>query len=178
MREEAKPDDASPDGAIPPVLHSLYEGRPFLTCTRCGETLADFEEGYRISKNFRRGEVVIEYALCLPCLTRMLEESSEESKRNLARFQAERLREVSGFDDCAFCERSRAEARNAEFGLAGICCGDRLLEGAMVCIDCIEAMHEVLSEETTRLWDRFREENFPGVPADFEPFPGESLVKS
>ncbi len=171
-------DEQAPEGgAIPPLLHSFYEERPFLTCTRCGESLADFEEGYRISKNFRRGETIVEYALCFPCLTRLLDESSEESKENLARFQAEHLREVSGFDECAFCERTRATARNEEFGLAGMCRGDRLLESAMICIDCIEAMHAVLSEETKRTWDRFREENFPGVPADFEPFPGEALRK-
>ena len=163
---------------IPEVLHSFYEERPFLTCTRCGESLADFEEGYRISKNFKRGEVIIEYALCMPCLVRMLEESSEESKRNLDRVQQEHFRDVSGFDECAFCEKTRAEARDEEFGLAGICQGDRMVDSAMICIDCMEAMHEVLSKETRETWDRFREENFPGVPADFEPFPGETLTKS
>ncbi len=169
-------DEPPPQGdPIPEVLHSFYEDRPFLTCTRCGESLAEFEEGYRISKNFKRGEVLIEYALCMPCLMRMLEESSEESKANLARFHEEHLREVSGFDDCAFCEKTRDRARGEEFGLAGMCRGDRLLEGAMICIDCMEAMHEVLSKETRETWRRFREENFPGVPADFEPFPGETL---
>jgi hypothetical protein len=163
---------------IPEILHSFYEERPFLTCTRCGESLADFEEGFRISKNFKRGEVLFEYALCMPCLLRMLEESSEESKANLARFHEERLREVSGFEDCAFCEKTRAEARDEEFGLAGMCHGGRLLESAMVCADCMEDMHAVLSEETKDVWRRFREENFPGVPADFEPFPGEALKKA
>lgn len=162
---------------IPEVLHSFYEERPFLTCTRCGESLADFPEGYRISKNFKRGEVLIEYALCMPCLLRMLDEASEESKRALARFQEERQREVSGFDDCALCERSREEARNDEFGLVGMCQGDRLMESAMVCIDCMEEMHEILSEETRQAWDRFREENFPGVPSDFEPFPANPIQK-
>lgn len=170
-------DEAEDEGEpIPEVLHSFYEERPFLSCTRCGESLADFDEGFRISKNFKRGEVLIEYALCLPCLERMLEESSEESKRNLARFQEERLREPgSGFAECAFCEKTQAEARGGEFGLAGVCRGDRLLDSAMICIDCIEDMHEVLSEETRDVWRRFRDENFPGIPADFEPFPGEKI---
>ncbi len=162
--------------SIPSILHSFYEDRPFRVCTRCGESLADFEEGYRVSKNFKKGEVILEYALCLPCLQRMLEESSEESKGRLARFQQERLREnVSGFEDCAFCETTRADARGEEYGIAGVCCGDRLLDSALICIDCIEEMHELLSEETRDVWKRFREENFPGVPADFEPFPGETI---
>jgi len=171
-------DDETREGVpIPEVLHSFYEERPFLTCTRCGESLAEFEDGYRISKNFKRGEVVIEYALCMPCLMRMLEEASEESKASLAKFHEERQRDVSGFDDCAFCEKTRSDARDEEFGIAGVCQSDRLVDSAMVCIDCMEAMHAVLSEETTRTWRRFREENFPGVPSDFEPFPGERLTK-
>lgn len=162
---------------IPEMLHSFYEERPFLTCTRCGESLADFEDGYRISKNYKKGEVLVEYALCMPCLLRMLEESSEESRRNLAKFHEARQRDVSGFDECAFCERTRAAARDEEFGIAGVCQGDLLLDSAMICVDCIEEMHDVLSEETKEVWRRFREENFPGVPADFEPFPGERIAK-
>ncbi len=163
---------------IPEVLHSFYEERPFRSCSRCGESLADFAEGYRISKNYRKGEVLIEYALCLPCLQRLLEESSEESKRNLARFHNERHRGVVGFEECSFCDRTRAEVRDGEFGIAGVCRGDRLLDSALICVDCIEDMHEILSDETREVWRRFREENFPGVPADFEPFPGERIAKS
>ena len=174
MSEEAQPEGEP----IPELLNSFYEERPFLTCTRCGESLADFEDGFRISKNFKKGEVLIEYALCMPCLMRMLEESSEESKRNLAKFHEDHHRDVSGFDDCAFCEKTRSEARGEEFGIAGVCQGDRMLDSAMICIDCMEAMHAVLSNETTESWRRFREENFPGIPGDFEPFPGEKLTKS
>jgi hypothetical protein len=172
-------DSENPGGEpIPAELHSFYEDRPFLTCTRCGESLADFDDGYRISKNFKKGEVLIEYALCMPCLMRMLEESSAESKRNLEQFHVDHHRDVSGFHDCAFCEKTQEDARNEEFGIAGVCQGDRMLDSAMICIDCMEAMHAVLSEETTRTWRRFREENFPGVPGDFEPFPGEKLTKA
>ena len=74
-------------------------------------------------------------------------------------------------------ELTREEARNDEFGLVGMCQGDRLMESAMVCIDCMEEMHEILSEETRQTWDRFREENFPGVPSDFEPFPANPIQK-
>lgn len=175
--DESEPEEPEPGEAIPALLHSFYEDRPFLTCTRCGESLADFAEGFRISKNYKRGEVVIEYALCMPCLLRMLDEASEESKRNLARFQGERQRDVSGFDECALCEKTRAEARNDEFGVVGMCRGDRMLESAMICLDCMEDMHAVLSEETRKTWDRFREENFPGVPSDFEPFPAEKIQR-
>ena len=75
-------DDPQPEGEpIPEVLHSFYQDRAFVSCTRCGESLADFQDGYRISKNFKKGEVLIEYALCMPCLLRMLEESGWSSRR-------------------------------------------------------------------------------------------------
>jgi hypothetical protein len=35
----------------------------------------------------------------------------------------------------------------------------------------MEDMAAIMSEETRKTWDKFREENFPGVPADFEPMP-------
>lgn len=167
-----------PEGEpIPDLLHSFYQDRAFVSCTRCGESLGDFPDGYRISKNYKRGEVIIEYALCMPCLMRMLDEASEESKRNLARFQDERQRDVSGFDECGLCVKTRAEARDEEFGVVGRCRGNRLLDSALICIDCMEDMHAVLSEETKRTWERFREENFPGVPADFEPYPAQRIPK-
>ncbi len=169
---QSGPDPSAPGGeVIPEVLHSFYEERPFVSCTRCGESLAHFTEGYRISKNFKRGEVVMEYALCMPCLSRMLDEASEESKQRLAEFQTKHFRNVSGFDECALCVRTRAEVRDDEFGIVGVCQGDRMMDSALMCIDCMEAMQEILSEHTRRVWDKFREENFPGVPSDFEPFP-------
>src|SRR5688572_17890380 len=52
---------------IPAEFHSEYEGRPFQSCTRCGEMLSEIAEGYQIFKLFRRGEAIYEYALCHPC---------------------------------------------------------------------------------------------------------------
>ncbi|MDF1860861.1 MAG: hypothetical protein P1U87_11655 [Verrucomicrobiales bacterium] len=156
---------------IPSVLHSFYEDRPFVSCTRCGESLEHFEEGYRISKNFKGEEVIVEYALCMPCLNAMLDEASEESKQRLAEFQNERYRDVSGFNDCALCDKQFDEVKDEEYGLVGVCHGDDMVDSAMICFGCMEDMSEIMSEETRRTWDKFREENFPGVPSDFEPFP-------
>jgi hypothetical protein len=173
-QEGPLPDEAASLGEpIPKILHSFYEDRPFVSCTRCGESLMDFEEGYRISKNFNKDECLIEYALCLPCLDAMLDEASEESKVALAKFQAENLREVSGLNECALCEKKFDTVKGGDYSFAGVCQGDRMIDSAMVCFDCMEAMANVMSEETKRTWDKFREENFPGVPSDFEPFPNQ-----
>jgi len=167
--------ETAPQGEpIPKILHSFYEGRPFVSCTRCGESLADFEDGYRISKNFNKDECIIEYALCLSCLDAMLDEASEESKISLAKFHAENLRDVSGFNDCALCNKKFDAVKDGDYSFTGVCIDDKMYDSAMVCFSCMEAMAEVMSEETRRTWDRFREENFPGVPSDFEPFPNQS----
>jgi hypothetical protein len=156
---------------IPEVLHSFYEDRPFRTCTRCGESLIHFEEGFRISKNFRLGETILEYAMCMPCLTRMIDEMSEESKQRHAEYQAKHYRGVSGFDECALCEETRVGVRDGEYGLIGVCQGEHMSDSAMICVHCMETMAELMSEQSRRTWERFREENFPGVPCDLEPFP-------
>lgn len=173
--EQEEQDDlyaSMPREPIPEVLHSFYEERPFVSCTRCGESLSDFKEGFKISKNFKRGEVIVEYALCMPCMEGMMDEASDESKRLIQEFHEERFREdADGFEECSLCEKRKDEARDDEFGLTGICQGDDILDRALVCVDCMEDMAEVISEETRGKWNRFREENFPGVPGDFEPMP-------
>lgn len=156
---------------IPSELHSFYEDRPFVSCTRCGESLKDFSEGFRISKSFKGDEVILESAMCMPCMAAMMEETSEESKKSLEEFHEKHHREVSGFQECALCEQTLDQVCDEEFNLVGVCQGSDMLDSAMICNDCQEAMNEIISEETRRTWDRFREENFPGVPADFEPIP-------
>jgi len=152
---------------VPEILHSFYEGRPFVTCTRCGESLEHFEEGYRISKNFKLGEVILESAFCLPCLTAMFEETSTESREAIERFHEQHAREVPGFEECAFCETRFEEVADEEYGLIGICQGLSLHDSALICQTCSDRISELLSEETRRTWDRFREENFPGPPPGF-----------
>lgn len=169
--EEIYPHNSYDPKPIPEVLHSFYEDRPFVSCTRCGESLIDFEEGYRISKNFNKDEVIIEYALCMPCLVGMLNEASEESKERLAKFQEERYREVSGFEECSLCDKQLDEVKDKEYGLVGMCHHENMFDNAMICYGCMEDMAAIMSEETRRTWDKFREENFPGVPSDLEPMP-------
>ncbi len=159
---------------IPKELFSEYEERPFRCCTRCGETLPDFEEGYRISKVVKRGEVIFEYALCFYCLERMMEESSEESQKRLMDFQNERMREeITGLDQCVLCERTRESLFPPEFALVAGCVGNGLLDSHLICIHCMEDMSALVSEKTRSGWNRFVEENFPGIPSDFLPTPSE-----
>jgi len=173
--QETKPEEnpfhGMPREPIPEVLYSFYEERPFLCCTRCGESLAEFTNGYKVAKHFKQGEVILEYALCMPCVEGMLAEASEHSRRVLNEFQQKRFRFISGFNECVFCEKTQETARDSEFSLTGICHVKDMVDSAMVCVDCMEEMSEIISDETRGKWNRFREENFPGVPGDFQPMP-------
>ncbi|MEO0416296.1 MAG: hypothetical protein AAF226_15225, partial [Verrucomicrobiota bacterium] len=142
----------------------------------CGEGLIDLDQGYRVSKNFKKGEVILEYALCVPCLESMMNEASEESKQALFKFHEERFNNRQGFDCCSFCDKDQSTSRGEEFGLMAMCWGDKMYDTAMICIECMEDMAEVLSEETRGKWDKFKEENLPGVPGDFEPMPSPAPI--
>ncbi len=168
MEREPQPPEPK---EIPKELHSFYEDRPFRCCTRCGESLAHFEEGYQISKQFKDGEVIMEFALCAPCLQSMMDEMSEESKQTLHEFHEENAKEETNLNECCFCDVTREGCKGNEFSLLAACAGEDLYDGALVCGECTEKMQDLMSEETRKLWDRFREENFPGIPADFEPVP-------
>jgi hypothetical protein len=156
---------------IPEELYSEYEERPFKVCTRCGETLADFEEGYQVAKVFRAGEAVFEYALCLPCHSAMQDEFSDETKQAMEEFFSENAKTHLGIRSCAICEIDRDDLPQNEYALTGICGGDLMLQGVMFCAPCIERTNELVSKKTRDVWRDFIDENFPGVPADALPAP-------
>jgi hypothetical protein len=156
---------------IPADLHSEYLDGPFRNCTRCGETLADFEGGFQISKAWKKGECVFEYALCDHCRTGLMEEFSDQSKKNLAKFQDENVHFNRGLDGCAVCGITRSGSPMTEFVLTGVCESDRLLHGLMVCGKCGEKTQELISSHTRDTWRRFTNDNFPGPPADVLPEP-------
>jgi hypothetical protein len=174
--EDAGADDEefyyiSPGEEIPEELYSEYEERPFKVCTRCGETLADFEEGFQVAKVFRAGEAVFEYALCLPCHSSMQEEFSEETKIAMENFFSEHAKAHLGIRTCAICEVDRADLPEDEYALTGICGGELMMQGVMFCAPCIEQTNELVSKKTRDVWSKFIDENFPGVPADALPDP-------
>ncbi|MEZ5305131.1 MAG: hypothetical protein R3F11_31485 [Verrucomicrobiales bacterium] len=156
---------------IPEELYSEYEERPFRTCTRCGETLDDFEEGYQLNKVWRRGECVFEFALCFHCQQAMAGEFSEESKQRLTEFQEKHIDFERPMSECAVCAADRDSFDSPEFTLIAACECGHMHAGFMVCAKCVEQMQELISKQTRGVFDKFVEENFPGVPADTIPLP-------
>jgi hypothetical protein len=152
---------------IPRDLFSDYEERAFRCCTRCGESLADFPGGFQISKAFKGGECVFEFALCDHCRTLMMEEFSTESKKRLGEFERESIQFDRGLAECAVCGAERDGL--GEFTLTGVCAGDSLRHSLMVCGGCADTAQGLLSDSTKDTWRRFVDENFPGPP------PGDAL---
>ncbi len=159
------PDDDSPP-PIPRDLHCEYEERPFRHCTRCGETLVDDQGGFQISKAYKRGECVMEYALCDHCRIAMMEEFSQESKKRLADFQDEKVDLHRGLNECSVCGVDRHTAGTEDFVITGICEGASLLHSIMVCGKCGDGIQELISVKTRDTWRRFVDENFPGPPGE------------
>lgn len=153
---------------IPPDLHSDYEERPFQNCTRCGETLQDFEGGFQVSKAYKRGECVMEYALCDHCRIQMMEEFSQESKKRLAQFQDEHVNLDRGLDQCSVCGVVRSSGKVDDFVITGICEGIHLMHSIMICGKCGDGVQELISTKTRDTWRRFVDDNFPGPPPDGE----------
>jgi len=151
---------------IPRDLHSEYEERPFRHCTRCGETLEDDKGGFQISKAYKQGECVMEYALCDHCRVSMMEEFSQESKKRLAEFQDENVDLHRGLNQCSVCGKERDPNGTEDFVITGICEGVNLLHSIMVCGTCGEGVQELISVQTRDTWRRFVDENFPGPPGE------------
>ncbi len=153
---------------IPRDLHCEYEERAFRHCTRCGETLADDQGGFQISKAYKKGECVMEYALCDHCRVAMMEEFSQESKKRLSDYQHEHVDLHRGLYHCSVCGVPRSEEGVDDFVITGICEGASLLHSIMVCGQCGDGIQELISVKTRDTWRRFVDENFPGPPSEGE----------
>lgn len=156
---------------IPEELYSDYEDRPFHTCTRCGETLADFPEGYQVAKVIKRGETVFEYAICAHCHNGMIDEFSEETKQALERFYSDNMTTGLGLHTCGVCGIDREDQTVDEFTIAAMCRALDMMDALMLCSDCTDRTNELISQKTRDVWRRFVDENFPGVPANSMPSP-------
>jgi ribosomal protein L34E len=164
-----------PPAPIPEELFSEYEERPFAHCTRCGESLHDDQAGFQISKAYKRGECVMEYALCDHCRTAMMEEFSQESKKRLGQFQDNNVRLDRGLSSCSVCGVSRGDGSVDDFVITGLCEGSQLMHSIMVCGQCGDDIQDIISTKTRDTWRRFVDENFPGPPSEGEYPETESL---
>jgi len=157
---------------IPKELYSEYEDRPFRTCTRCGETLVDYTEGYHIAKIFKKGEAIFEYALCFSCHAAMISEFSADSRIALENFYRENMNQSVGLAGCCLCNAQRSQFDDEEYSIGAMCMGMDMMDGFIICSQCMEKSNSLISSKTRGVWEDFINENFPGVPANALPSPG------
>lgn len=177
-------DDSTPP--IPPGLFdSVEEDGPFPRCLRCRADFIETGRSYFISKEFARGDCVLEYAICEQCRDEVSVELSEESRQHVQRLLEEevdwdqRFERIYGATDisawlgnCLFCHSLPDDQRG--YGISGLFLNGLPMPGpfpAMICGNCAERMQSVLSKKTRDFWDRFSKEYFPGPPADLVDIP-------
>jgi len=169
MEDDRIPELENPEGSeIPPLLHSVYEEGPFTQCSVCDTSL--LEEGvlYEIQKVFRGAEVIFECAVCGSCAAGLIQAYSKESLKVMQEFFESSFRPDNGPDRCHFCGGDGRAGRD-DVVVMGMCMGPVLMAPPVViCEACGESLNERLSKKTKESYGEFIENNFPGVPAEWE----------
>lgn len=149
---------------IPEVFWSFETGRPFTRCSLCGRDLMEEGTNYLIEKAFREGETLFEHALCLDCHVGCQEEMSEESRRNIRAYFADRvdiesrpmqLQQKAGADSARWLDHCLVKGypleECGEYQIYGFCIDrDLIFNGApyMICGEVIDEILELLSSQT------------------------------
>jgi hypothetical protein len=166
-------------------FHSAETGQPFQDCISCGLKLEDPDLPYLVSKSFRRGECIFEYAICDDCRSSMAQEFSKVSRAKLAEFFEHRVKvkKRSAFlafgltpapwiERCAACQTPRAAVES--YSIGGVLLGSEMLFDPYplcLCGKCEEEIQDSLSQKTRGMWDDFVDTHFDGPPADVEDLP-------
>jgi len=171
---------------IVPDFYCDETGEPFVNCMECETDLIASDEQYFIEKARRRYPntqetlTIFEFAICLSCATNLNQSLSKESLNKISEFQADLLRETYKSDSelhsnsggvgnalnaCLFSgnEISKCE----EYQLVGAFRGNKMILHDLpfaISGEIIEAMSEVLSDETKDEFDGFISKHFTGPP--------------
>jgi hypothetical protein len=167
-------------------LASEETGEAFSHCLCCRFPLVEIAEPWLVNKEFRRGECVMEYAICQPCRDHVTDQLSEESKESVrgflereidweSRMQEFMLSHVltARLETCVACGTRREELDG--YGISALFdSSGSLVTGPLpllICQPCIGRMTESLSEESRGVWRKFLADHFAGPPRD-SGFPG------
>ena len=183
------------------LFNSLETGKAFESCAACRlphnpereqqddlGIISELSDSYLVVKSFHRGECVFEYALCHGCSANMADEFSEESKKSLQGFYAERLdldqrsREHSDVNEpagwiarCATCGKDRDACES--YSIGGLFDASALILDPYpmcFCNECEEEIQSRLSKKTLGIWDDFVADHFDSPPANMRDLPAPS----
>ncbi len=167
--------------ATPPLFHSEETDLPFSRCNDCGGALETSEDGHIIQKVIRRGETIMEIAVCTDCQEKLQTSYSAESSETIWNFYLDhgdlpnRLAKFAALPatgpdqwlhSCVTCGSRRDQAE--EYVIAAQCIDDRIIYGElplMMCGKCLEQIVESLSAETRETYDRWIDHCFPPDPS-------------
>lgn len=187
--------EGGPRGAIPPLFRD-HEGGVFRRCLECEVDLVASGDPYFIEKAFRTypgfgtSDTIFEYAVCLPCMERLYESYSKESRRAieeyfysnrtfLERSMGRLISVEEGLDDdlgewigtCALSGRPVTELE--EYQIAALCVGEELVLSHLPWLisgEAIDGLLGLLSNETIDQLDDFSGRHF-GLPPEFDAQP-------
>lgn len=163
-----------------PTLLSEETGESFCHCIRCRLPLAEIDASWLVTKEYRRGECILEYAICQPCRDEVAHLFSENSKKAVREFLETRIDWVrrlsefmmdstleSRFGACIACRSSRDEI--AGYGISALFdSGGHLTEGPLpllLCDDCLGNLAAALEPDSLVAWRRFLATHLEG-PGD------------
>ncbi len=172
--------------AIPEVFYSFAGGEPFQSCTVCSKNLLVNDTQYIIEKAIRQypgysaQDIIFEYALCLPCLSRMRNEVSPDSAQIITDYfnsavdlpgRREKLIREAGLQVekwISHCLITGVPSGNiAEYHLYAHCDGGDLLFSYlpyMISRDAVEQISLMLSSETKDIINGFIDQHFSFPP--------------
>lgn len=162
-------------------LDSEETGEPFSHCLCCKLPLVEIAAPWLVTKEFVRGECVLEYAICQPCRDLVTDELSEDSRAAVRHFLEneidwdQRVKEfmlshdsAGRFDACIACRTPRDELDG--FGISALFdSGGSLVTGPLpllICQPCVTRMTDSLSDESREVWRNFLMKNFAGPASD------------
>jgi hypothetical protein len=179
---------------IPRTFFSEYTELPFARCIDCDCLLFEDETLYTVLKHIVGKETVFEMAICMACATKMREQYSEETSRNLQAYIEQKLREKfikeiedndeylekeeqdftveDGLASCSFCEKPRSDCHRYE--MVGLFWENEIIlesgngmsfsSPMILCQECNSEVSKLISKKTRDSWDHFVEEHFDGPP--------------
>jgi hypothetical protein len=150
--------------AVPKEYHSEYTGEPFVDCLICERPL-DGTTPFVVEKHIRRGEAVLEMALCDPCCENMVDRnySHESLERELELIVEWMNAADTDVEHCTGCQKPRDHA-DGYLLAAGFHRGHIPMVELALCMTCIDTLAAVRSRKTRENFGKFIETYFPGVP--------------
>ncbi|MBC3542042.1 hypothetical protein ACFSC6_08640 [Rufibacter sediminis] len=183
---------------LPRELHSEASGEPFQSCIACNCQLLQEGVNYLVEKAVRvypqagLRDVVFEYAMCLNCAQQLRNELSEESKRQINAYFAQRVDFVARreallslpdplnldnwLSHCIVHGTPRSACR--EYQIFAQCGGADLFYTYMPYMISGEAMEEIqecLSAHTRQILDDFMDTHF-GLPPELRALLQDRLI--